>query len=229
MSQTARSSSFKDSALLGRAVWDSVLKLDPRKMWRNPVMFVVEVGAVAASIDLIDGVMHHAAGFAFSLQITIWLWFTLLFANFAEAMAEGRGKAQADTLRKARSETVANRLLTSGTLEQVASSSLRANDVVVVVAGEFIPGDGEIIDGIVEGRKGAQALQVRLLEALPTVTAAAAKHARKKPDEMIPIIEDLMKLLDGISDAYRRGKHPDPKEARQISSLLTAVAKDLEP
>ena len=78
----SRSSSFTDTALLSRAVWDSVLKLDPRKMWKNPVMFVVEVGAVAATIDLTYGVMHHADGFAFSLQITIWLWFTLLFANF---------------------------------------------------------------------------------------------------------------------------------------------------
>ena len=82
--------------------------------------------------------------------------------------------------------------------------------------------------GIAEGRKGAQALQVRLLEAPPAV-AAVAKHPHKKPDEMIPIIEDLMKLLDGISDAYRRGKHPDPKEARQIAALLNAVAKDIEP
>ena len=89
-------------------------------------------------------------------------------------------------------------------------------------------GKGQRVEfGIVEGRKGAQALQVRLLEAPPVV--AAAKHSRKKPDEMIPIIEDLMKLLDGISDAYRRGKHPDPKEARQIANLLTAVAKDIEP
>ena len=77
-----------------------------------------------------------------------------------------------------------------------------------------------------EGRKGAQALQVRLLEAPPAV--AAAKHPHKKPDEMIPIIEDLMKLLDGISDVYRRGKHPEPKEAKQIASLLRAVAGDLE-
>jgi CspA family cold shock protein len=83
--------------------------------------------------------------------------------------------------------------------------------------------------GIVEGRKGAQALQVRLLEAPPNVTAAAAKHARKKPDEMIPIIEDLMKLLDGISDAYRRGKHPEPKEAKPIADLLRAVADDIAP
>ena len=89
-------------------------------------------------------------------------------------------------------------------------------------------GKGQRVEfGIVEGRKGAQALQVRLLEAPPAV--AAAKHARKKPDEMIPIIEDLMKLLDGISDAYRRGKHPDPKEAKQIAALLRAVAGDIEP
>ena len=82
--------------------------------------------------------------------------------------------------------------------------------------------------GIAEGRKGAQALQVRLLEAPPAV-AAVAKHPHKKPDEMIPIIEDLMKLLDGISDVYRRGKYPEPKEAKQIADLLTAVAKDLAP
>jgi cold shock protein len=81
--------------------------------------------------------------------------------------------------------------------------------------------------GIVEGRKGAQALQVRLLEAPPTV--AISKHARKKPDEMIPILEDLMKLLDGISDVYRRGKHPESREAKKIATLLRAVADDLEP
>jgi cold shock protein len=81
--------------------------------------------------------------------------------------------------------------------------------------------------GIVEGRKGAQALQVRLLEAPPTV--AVNKHARKKPDEMIPILEDLMKLLDGISDIYRRGKHPDAREAKKIAALLRAVSDDLEP
>jgi cold shock protein len=81
--------------------------------------------------------------------------------------------------------------------------------------------------GIVEGRKGAQALQVRLLEAPPTV--AVSKHGRKKPDEMIPILEDLMKLLDGISDIYRRGKHPESREAKKIATLLRAVADDIEP
>jgi K+-transporting ATPase ATPase B chain len=122
-----------------------VQKLNPRKMMGNPVMFVVEVGSLITTVLLI--LRPHEA-FKFNLQITLWLWFTVLFANFAEAMAEGRGKAQADTLRKARSETVANRLAANGRVEQVASSLLRSQDVVLVSAGEFIPGDGEIIDGI---------------------------------------------------------------------------------
>src|SRR5271163_3206356 len=151
----SRTSSFTDGALVGRAVWDSVLKLDPRLMWRNPVMFVVEVGAVSASIDLTYGVLHHAGGFGFSLQITIWLWFTLLFANFAEAMAEGRGKAQADTLRKSRAETVAHRILQNGEMEEISGAKLRAGDIVLVVAGEMIPGDGEVIEGVASVNEAA--------------------------------------------------------------------------
>jgi K+-transporting ATPase ATPase B chain len=143
-----RSNSFTNGALLTRAMWDSIVKLDPRLMYRNPVMFVVEVGAVITSIDLIRGGMHHPAGFGFSLQITLWLWFTVLFANFAEAMAEGRGKAQADTLRKARAETVACRVCENGKTEEVPGSKLRSGDIVLVVAGEMIPGDGEVIEGI---------------------------------------------------------------------------------
>jgi K+-transporting ATPase ATPase B chain len=114
-------------------------------MMGNPVMFVVEVGSVITTVLLI---LHPHVNFKFNLQITLWLWFTVMFANFAEAMAEGRGKAQADTLRKARSETVANRLRPDGTTEQVPSSSLRVNDLVLVSAGEMIPGDGEIVEGI---------------------------------------------------------------------------------
>src|SRR5499427_5220801 len=126
------------------AIWDAFLKLNPRKMMGNPVMFVVEVGSVITTILLFKG----GAAFKFNLQITLWLWFTVVFANFAEAMAEGRGKAQADTLRKARSETIANRILASGQVEQVASSKLKAGDFVFVSAGEFIPSDGEIIEGV---------------------------------------------------------------------------------
>ena len=128
-----------------RALWDAFLKLNPRKMMGNPVMFVVEIGSVITTVLLFKG----GSAFKFNLQITLWLWFTVVFANFAEAMAEGRGKAQAETLRKARSETVANRLTGSnGLVEKVPSSKLRAGDLVSVSAGEFIPSDGEIIEGV---------------------------------------------------------------------------------
>src|SRR6266571_2412732 len=130
--------------IVRRALWDAFLKLNPRKMMGNPVMFVVEIGSVITTVLLFKG----GSAFKFNLQITLWLWFTVVFANFAEAMAEGRGKAQAETLRKARSETVANRLTgNNGLVEQVPSSKLRAGDLVFVSAGEFIPSDGEIIEG----------------------------------------------------------------------------------
>jgi potassium-transporting ATPase ATP-binding subunit len=131
--------------IVQRAMWDAFLKLNPRKMMGNPVMFVVEIGSVITTALLFKG----GAGFKFNVQITLWLWFTVVFANFAEAMAEGRGKAQADTLRKARSETVANRLTgNDGQVENVPSSKLRTGDLVFVSAAEFIPSDGEIIEGI---------------------------------------------------------------------------------
>src|SRR3974390_2809560 len=130
--------------IVRRAVLDALLKLDPRKMMGNPVMFVVEIGSVITSVLLFRG----GTEFKFNLQITRWLGFTVLFANFAEAVAESRGKAQADTLRKARSETIANRLIAEGRTEQVPSSKLRANDLCYVSAGEFIPSDGEIIEGV---------------------------------------------------------------------------------
>jgi K+-transporting ATPase ATPase B chain len=113
-------------------------------MMKNPVMFVVEVGSVVTTLLL----FRKTQSFAFNLQITLWLWFTVLFANFAEAMAEGRGKAQADTLRKARSETEAKRLLPDGKTETVPSARLRSGDIVVVIANELVPGDGEVIEGV---------------------------------------------------------------------------------
>ncbi|MGD0932487.1 MAG: potassium-transporting ATPase subunit KdpB [Candidatus Korobacteraceae bacterium] len=134
-----------EGKIVGRAIVDSLVKLDPRHMMGNPVMFVVEVGSVITTVLLIG----DKKNFGFNLQITLWLWFTVLFANFAEAMAEGRGKAQADTLRKARSETIANRVREDdGEIEKIPSSKLRAGDVVVVTAGEFVPSDGEIIEGV---------------------------------------------------------------------------------
>src|SRR5215467_2010222 len=143
-----RKKSLADSAILSRAIVDSFGKLDPRLMIKNPVMFVVEVGAVVTTFQLFWNGSHRSGHFGFGLQITLWLWFTVLFANFAEAMAEGRGKAQADTLRKARAETQAHRLRSDGSIETVISSKLRTGDIVVVAAGEFIPGDGEVIEGV---------------------------------------------------------------------------------
>ena len=141
----SRKKAIWDWKILRGALLDSVVKLNPRTMMGNPVMFVVEVGSVITTALLFNG----GPAFKFNLQITLWLWFTVLFANFAEAMAEGRGKAQADTLRKARTETIANRIcLRRRRIEQVPSSKLRVGDLVFVSAGEFIPGDGEIIEGV---------------------------------------------------------------------------------
>lgn len=137
-----------DVQIVRQAILDAFRKLDPRTMMRNPVMFVVEVGSVVTTLLLFRDISAHSSSFSFDLQITLWLWFTVLFANFAEAMAEGRGKAQADTLRRAKSETTAHRILQSGASEEVPSSQLRAGDIVVVVAGELIPGDGDVVEGV---------------------------------------------------------------------------------
>jgi K+-transporting ATPase ATPase B chain len=148
MTQKTKSKAIWDTKIVRRAIVDSLVKLNPKNMMGNPVMFVVEVGSVLTSVLLIRDVLHHQGSFGFNLQITLWLWFTVLFANFAEAMAEGRGKAQAESLRKARAETVANRLIAGGKIEQISSCKLRSGDFVKVIAGEFIPGDGEITEGI---------------------------------------------------------------------------------
>jgi len=140
----AKAHSIFDPAIIVPAVGDSFKKLNPLTLARNPVMFVTEIGALITTVLLVIG---HGAHFGFQLQIAVWLWFTVLFANFAEAMAEGRGKAQARALRATRTETFGNRLKSDGTVEKIAANLLRKDDVVVVSAGELIPGDGEVIDG----------------------------------------------------------------------------------
>ena len=145
-----------DPRIVRGAARDVIGKLHPRTMARNPVMFVVEVGSALTTVALLRDMTAGRPGLGFEIQITFWLWLTVLFANFAEAMAEGRGKAQADTLRKARTETIAKRLIGpsvgSGSnrtrYEEVPATSLRKDDVVLVSAGEFIPADGEIIEGV---------------------------------------------------------------------------------
>ncbi|MDP9302873.1 MAG: potassium-transporting ATPase subunit B, partial [Actinomycetota bacterium] len=136
-----------DGPIVKRAIVDSFRKLDPRTLLRNPVIFTVEVVSVMVTIRIIANIVSGGP-IAFDAAIAIGLWFTVLFANFAEAMAEGRGKAQAEALRKTRADLVARRLLADGTEETVPASQLRAGDLVVVSAGELIAGDGEIVEGI---------------------------------------------------------------------------------
>ena len=132
-----------------RAMFDAFVKLDPRRMWRNPVMFLVEVGALVTTLLLLrDRTLLQ-------LQIAFWLWATVLFANFAEALAEGRGKAQAAALRKTKHDTVARRLTNDGGEEPVPASQLRKGDRVVVEANQLIPGDGTVIEGIASVNEAA--------------------------------------------------------------------------
>lgn len=134
--------------IIGQAAIDALKKLDPRKMIHNPVMFVTEIGSIISTYYFIAALITGGENVGFLGGIAAWLWFTVIFANFAEAMAEGRGKAQADTLRKMRTETMANRVDSDDTVQQVPAALLRRGDIVRVSAGEVIPGDGEVIDGI---------------------------------------------------------------------------------
>ena len=145
-----------DPAILGPAVGQSFRKLDPRVMVRNPVMFCVEVVAALATVlflrDMVRGTADHAG---FALQIIVWLWVTVLFANFAEAVAEGRGKAQAASLRRTRTETTARRLEPDGSVTTVPATALKPGDRVLVEAGDIIPSDGEVVEGVASVNEAA--------------------------------------------------------------------------
>jgi len=144
----ARARPLFDREIVSRAFVASFAKLNPVTLAKNPVMFVVEVGAALTTIFVVRDIFIGAPNLLFGIQIALWLWFTVLFANFAEAMAEARGKAQADTLRKTKSDTIAKRITARGDLEDVPASKLRAGDVVMCECGATIPGDGEVIEGI---------------------------------------------------------------------------------
>ncbi|TAM81995.1 MAG: K(+)-transporting ATPase subunit B [Acidobacteria bacterium] len=137
-----------DREILRRAIFESFVKLNPLIVARNPVIFVVEAGAALTTVLFAHDAVSRVAGIGFEFQITLWLWFTVLFANFAEAMAEARGKAQADTLRKTKTDSMAKCLLANGKIEMVPASRLRSGDLVICAAGDIIPGDGEVIEGI---------------------------------------------------------------------------------
>jgi K+-transporting ATPase ATPase B chain len=155
MSKDHKAPGLLDPSILFPAVRDAVVKLDPRKLMRNPVIFVTEVVALVVTILFIRDLASNPAGAGFSGQIAAWLWFTVLFATFAEAVAEGRGRAQADSLKKTKSELVARRLATNGKTETIPASSLKVGDVVLVAAGELIPGDGEVIEGVASVNESA--------------------------------------------------------------------------
>jgi K+-transporting ATPase ATPase B chain len=147
MTTKAQKISLWDRAILRRAALDSFAKLDPRIQFKNPVMFIVEIGSVITTAAFIAQLFSKSGHLLFTAQVSLWLWFTVLFANFAEAMAEGRGKAQAEALRRGKMETMARRLTKKGE-EEVPATSLRKGDRVVVEAGQVIPGDGTVIEGI---------------------------------------------------------------------------------
>lgn len=141
--------SIWDKKIIKQALAASVKKLSPRVMLKNPVMFVVETGAAFLTLKILANIFTGLSGsWGFEIQITLWLWFTVLFANFAEAMAEGRGKAQADTLRKAKTETTAKLLNKDGSWTLTPATELGKGDIVLVEAGDFIPGDGEVTEGV---------------------------------------------------------------------------------
>ncbi len=144
----ARPRPLMDHDILSRAVRESFYKLSPMRLLKNPVMFVVEVGAAITTVLLVRDVILRSQDTTFNLQIALWLWFTVLFANFAEAIAEARGKAQADALRRTRSDSVATRVLSNGRTESISASQLRAGDLVLCSAGDLLPGDGEVVEGI---------------------------------------------------------------------------------
>jgi K+-transporting ATPase ATPase B chain len=145
-----RNLSLFQGGILRQALLDSLRKLSPGHVIRNPVMFVVEIGSLLTTLiwirDLVAPAPCHEPAW-FTGAVTLWLWFTVVFANLAEAVAEGRGKAQAAELRKTRKDTIARRQV-NGHEERVSASQLRKGDLVVVEAGDFIPGDGDVIEGV---------------------------------------------------------------------------------
>ncbi|HVM66509.1 MAG TPA: potassium-transporting ATPase subunit KdpB [Acidimicrobiales bacterium] len=184
--RSRRTRSMFEPAIVRRAVRDSFVKLTPRVQARNPVMFVVEIGAAWTTVLFFrDLGRATAASSVFAGLVTAFLWFTVLFANFAEALAEGRGKAQADTLRKTRAETVARVRLEDGTVVERPSSQLRVGDLCVVAPGQVIPGDGDVVEGIASVDESA-------------ITGESAPVIRESGGDRCAVTGGTRVLSDGI-------------------------------
>src|ERR1700716_4079579 len=158
LQKQVRASAMLDPKIVIPALGPAVAKLDPRLMIKNPVMFVVEVVAALTTVIFLRNLVMGGGGdsLGFTFQIILWLWFTVLFANFAEAVAEGRGKAQAESLKKTRTESQAKLLAGSDrTYRMVAGASLKVGDLVLVEAGDNIPSDGEVVEGVASVNEAA--------------------------------------------------------------------------
>ncbi len=218
---------FFDRALLGRAAADAVRKFNPLSLLKNPVIFVTEVGALLVTLELISRSKSESAGFV--LQISLWLWFTVLFANLAEAMAEGRGKAQADALRKTRTQTVANLLQPDGATVQVPAERLRKGDLVIVSAREIIPADGEVVEGAATVDESAITG-----ESAPVVREAGGDRSavtggtRVLSDRIRVLVtadpgKSFMDRMIGLVEGAKRQKTPNEIALTILLSALTII------
>ena len=212
----AKQVSMFDPAIVKTAVGESFGKLDPRTLAKNPVMFVVAIGSVLTTALLARDLIAPSEGMSprwFTTAITLWLWFTVLFANFAEAIAEGRGKAQADTLRKMRQDTVARRLV-DGVEETVSAALLRKGDLVVIEAGQLIPGDGEIIEGIASVDESA-------------ITGESAPVIRESGGDRSSVTGGTKVLSDRL--VVRIGADPGESFLDRMISLVEGAARQKTP
>jgi len=210
--------SMFDPAIVRAAVKDSFGKLDPRILYKNPVMFVVAIGSLLTTVLVVRDLVAAPAGAApvwFTAAVTLWLWFTALFANFAEAVAEGRGKAQADTLRKMRQETVARRLVEGKDVpEVIPASQLRKGDLVVVETNQLIPGDGEIVEGIASVDESA-------------ITGESAPVIRESGGDRSSVTGGTKVLSDRIVVAI--GANPGESFLDRMISLVEGASRQKTP
>jgi K+-transporting ATPase ATPase B chain len=216
MAPKAKQPSLLDPTIVRQAAIESLRKLDPRLVARNPVMFVVEVGSVLTTILWLRDRILHPAGAApgwFALSVSVWLWFTVVFANFAEAVAEGRGKAQAETLRRMRREIKARKLV-AGREASVDASALRRGDMVVVEAGQFIPGDGEIVEGIASVDESA-------------ITGESAPVIRESGGDRSAVTGGTRVLSDRI--VVRIGVDPGESFLDRMIALVEGAARQKTP
>jgi len=204
-----------EPAIVRRAVGDSIRKLDPRQMARNPVMFVVEVGSVLTTVLFFTDLSSAStSNSVFTGLVAIWLWFTVLFANFAEAVAEGRGKAQADTLRKTRSETVAHVRLGDGTVIDKPSPDLQVGDLCVVMPGDLIPGDGDVVEGIASVDESA-------------ITGESAPVIRESGGDRSSVTGGTRVLSDGI--VVRIANKPGESFIDRMIALVEGASRQKTP